>query len=60
MGVDDNDDRMLDLMIGIVQTHVSEVYSPLRVTALASKYNLEPGFAMDIATFDPMGKTLGL
>ena len=33
--------------------HVSEVYSPSRVTKLASKVNLEAGFAIDLREVDP-------
>ena len=41
---------------GIVQKHVSEAWSPPRVTALASKYGLTPGSAYDIETNDSNGK----
>ena len=37
----DSDD-MVASIIGIVQRHVSEVWSPPRVTALAKQYGLNP------------------
>lgn len=38
-----------------VQAHVSEAYSPKRVTGMAEKMGLIPGIAMDLATFDEHG-----
>ena len=54
--VPDNSEDMIGSIIGIVQKHVSEVWSPPRVTALASKYGLTPGSAYDIETNDSNGK----
>ena len=36
-----------------IQTHVSEIYSPPRVTGLASGLGLIPGMALDLSTVDP-------
>ena len=38
-----------------VQAHVSEAYSPQRVTGMAEKMGLIPGLAMDLTTFDEHG-----
>ena len=46
---------MIGSVISIVQRHVSEVWSPPRVTALASKYGLVPGSAYDIEVCDENG-----
>mgnify|MGYP003322403897 FL=1 len=34
-------------------THVSEIYSPPRVTGLAGKMGLDPGMALDLSVVDP-------
>jgi len=34
--------------------HVSEIYSPPRVTNIANKIGLTPGFAFDLTTVDPV------
>lgn len=49
-------DQRVSAIIGIVQTHVAEVWSPPRVTALANQYGLIPGSAYDIETNDESGK----
>ena len=36
--------------------HVSEIYSPTRVTSLASKYGMRPGFALDLTVLDTDGE----
>ena len=38
-----------------VQSHVSEAYSPKRVTGMADKMGLVPGLAMDLTTCDEHG-----
>ena len=38
-----------------VQSHVSEAYSPVRVTGMADKMGLIPGLAMDLTTRDEHG-----
>ena len=38
-----------------VQSHVSEAYSPTRVTGMADKMGLIPGLAMDLTTCDEHG-----
>merc|ERR1712023_33597 len=38
-----------------VQSHVSEAYSPVRVTGMADKMGLIPGLAMDLTTHDEHG-----
>ena len=43
-------------MIGIINSHVSEVWSQPRVTKLASEYGLTPGSAYDIEINDEDGK----
>ena len=44
-----------DRMISVIQNHVSELWSPPRVTKLASEYGLSPGFAYDIEVNDENG-----
>ena len=39
----------------MVQSHVSEAYSPIRVTGMADKMGLIPGLAMDLTTYDEHG-----
>ena len=39
----------------VVQSHVSEAYSPVRVTGMADKMGLIPGLAMDLTTYDEHG-----
>ena len=48
-------DGMADQVMAIVQNHVSEVWSPPRVTKLASKFGLSPGFAYDLVSNDEDG-----
>ena len=38
-----------------VQSHVTEAYSPVRVTGMADKMGLIPGLAMDLTTRDEHG-----
>ena len=38
-----------------MQSHVSEAYSPVRVTGMADKMGLIPGLAMDLTTCDEFG-----
>ena len=38
-----------------VQSHVTEAYSPVRVTGMADKMGLIPGLAMDLTTCDEHG-----
>ena len=38
-----------------VQAHVSEAYSPVRVTGMADKMGLIPGLAMELTTCDAPG-----
>ena len=40
-------------MLGNIGHHVSEVYSPPRVTSFAHKLGLIPGFALDLLENDP-------
>ena len=49
-------DQMVSAIIGIVQAHVAEVWSPPRVTALAKQYGPVPGSAYDIETNDENGE----
>ena len=52
-----NDDHdMVNQIIGIVQNHISEVWSPPRVTKLAGEFKLSAGFALDIQTNDETGQ----
>ena len=39
----------------VVQSHVTEASSPVRVTGMAEKMNLIPGLAMDLTTCDEHG-----
>ena len=34
-------------------THVSEIYSPPRLTAMCKSMGLNPGFALDLTVLDP-------
>ena len=47
---------MVAAIIGIVQAHAAEVWSPPRVTALANQYGLIPESANDIETNGENGK----
>ena len=38
-----------------VQSHVSEAYSPVRVTGMADRIGLIPGLAIDLTTCDEHG-----
>ena len=40
-------------MLGNIGHHISEVYSPPRVTSYAHKLGLIPGFALDLLENDP-------
>ena len=53
--VPDDSADMIGSIIGIVQGHVSEVWSPPRVTALTYKYGLTPGSSYDIETNNSNG-----
>ena len=53
--IPNDQDDMVNCIIATVQKHVSEVWSPPRVTALASEYGLSPGTAYDIETKDELG-----
>ena len=48
-------DGMADQVMAVVQKHVSEVLSQPRVTKLASKFGLTPGFAYDLVSNDENG-----
>ena len=50
------DENMTDLLIGIIRTHVAEIYSPPRITELAKEFDMLPGFALDITVNDYDGK----
>ena len=50
------DDNIADQMLGIISNHVSEVWSPPRVTKLAHEFGLNPGFSYDIMTNDENGE----
>ena len=45
--------RFIDRSKDLSNVHVSEVYSPPRVTAIANRFNLTPGFALDLTKNDP-------
>ena len=49
-------DNMVAKIIGIVQNHVSEVWSQPRVTKLAKEFGLSPGFALDLQVNDEDGQ----
>ena len=36
-----------------INAHVTEIYSPPRVTAMAEKFRMIPGLALDLTTLDP-------
>ena len=50
------DADMLSQVIGVIHNHVSEVWSPPRVTKLAAEYGLNPGFALDLQVDDENGQ----
>ena len=50
------DDNMVNQILSIVKNHVSEIWSPPRVNALASQYGLQPGFSYDIQVDDESGR----
>ena len=54
--VPSEDEDMVTQIIGIVQNHVSEVWSPPRVTKLAEEYGLSAGFALDLQVDDENGQ----
>ena len=54
--IPNDDTSVANNVIAIVNNHVSEVWSPPRVTKLAPQFRLEPGFALDIQTNDATGK----
>ena len=47
-----DDNNVTDQMIAVITNHVSEVWSPPRVTKLAHEYGQSPGFEYDIPTCD--------
>ena len=49
-------ENMVNHIIGIIHNHVSEVWSPPRVNALAAEYSLTPGFSYDIQVNDENGE----
>ena len=53
-----DDSQLLALMRAANQIghpHVSEVYSPPRVTSLAHRFGLRPGMALNLTTIDENG-----
>ena len=50
--IPDDSDAMVNAIISVVQKHVSEAWSPPRVTARAERYGLVPGSAYDIEMND--------
>ena len=52
-------DGLADQGMASVQKHVSEVWSPPRVTKLAGKFGLNPGFAYDSMINDESGNPWG-
>ena len=42
--------------MGAIGVDVSEIYSPPRVVALATRYGLRPGFSLDLSVNDECGK----
>ena len=55
ISIPDDGDSMVELIGQVIQKHVTEVYSPPRITALAREYGLNPGDAMDLTTMDEDG-----
>ena len=53
--IDPDEDRMADLVIGALNNHVSEIYSPPRINAFAKNHGLAPGFALDMLVNDENG-----
>ena len=47
---------MNDMVINAINSQIAEVYSPPRISAMAKKFGLEPGFALDILINDENGK----
>ena len=54
-GIPMDSENMADQVLGAVQNHVSEVWSPPRVTRLAEQFGLKAGFAYDLMTNDETG-----
>ena len=54
--IPNDQDDMVSAIIATAQRHVSEVWSPPRVTALAPEYGRLPGSAYDIETNDELGQ----
>ena len=48
-------DNMANQIHSIIKNHVSEVWSPQRVNALASQYGPQPGLSYDIRVSDDNG-----
>ena len=46
---------MLQQMLNIIDIHISEIYSPPRLTMLAAEHGLSPGMAFDIMINDATG-----
>ena len=53
--IPDSVDNMIDMIMAVFKNHVSEIYSPPRVTALAKQYGLKEGFALDLSVCDEDG-----
>lgn len=50
-------DDMVNNIVATFQRHVSEVWSPPRMTASSPEYGLSPGSAYEIETNDELGQT---
>ena len=53
--IPDDADSVADQVMAVIQNHVSEVWSPPRVTKLAAEFGLSPGFAYDFVVGDENG-----
>ena len=54
--VDVKDDDMIGKLVGIINSTVSEVYSPPRIAPLAAEYGMKSGFSLDITVDDETGQ----
>ena len=60
MDINDNDPDMNKKIINLFYKHISEFYSPPRVTTLAAEMGLDPGTSYDLLVHDENRRSMGL
>ena len=55
-GIPMDSEYVVNQILNVVKNHVSEIWSPPRVNALAHEYGLQPGFSYDIQCNDENGE----